>query len=68
MTSITTETRQVAGYKRKWSEQGRARVSVDCVFCGSEMIVYLWSLAGSGKKCHCGAKLHHDGSMTKARR
>lgn len=65
MTSNSTETRQVDGYKRKWSEMGKTRISVDCAFCGTEMIAYLWSLAGSGKKCQCGAMLHADGSMTK---
>lgn len=27
-----------------------------CPFCGSPVRAYWWSLAGSGKRCDCGAK------------
>lgn len=67
MTSNSTETRQVKGYKRKWVEKGKTRVSVDCPFCGTELIAYVWSLAGSGKKCQCGAKMDMTGTFSKDR-
>lgn len=65
MTSNSTETRKIDGYKRKWSETGKTRIAVDCPFCGAELIAYLWSLAGSGKKCQCGAKMDHSGQFKK---
>ncbi len=34
---------------------GRILVSLRCPFCGAKVFAYLWSLAGSGKKCDCGA-------------
>ena len=39
---------------RKWggrSAFGRSTVYVDCPFCGHATEVYIWSLAGSGKRC-----------------
>jgi len=65
--SNSTETRQIDGYKRKWHEMGRTRILVTCPFCGADIIAYLWSLAGLGKKCSCGAKLHGSGEVTKDR-
>lgn len=41
------------------STVGRSIVYITCPFCGEEVTAYLWSLNGSGKRCHCGAK--HDG-------
>ena len=32
-------------------EHGRSRVIVECPFCGRANIAYIWSLAGSGKRC-----------------
>lgn len=63
--SNSTETRQIDGYKRKWSEMGKTRIAVDCPFCGVELIAYLWSLAGSGKRCQCGAKMDSTGTFEK---
>lgn len=31
-----------------------------CPFCQGEIKAFWWSLAGGGKKCYCGAKLHSD--------
>ena len=33
------------------------RIRIQCAFCEGWTIAYLWSLAGSGKKCSCGALL-----------
>jgi hypothetical protein len=30
-------------------------VKIECPFCGTVVLAYVWSLAGSGKKCPCGA-------------
>lgn len=35
---------------------GRNEVYITCPFCGVETLAYLWSLAGGGKRCQCGAK------------
>ncbi len=58
------EVRPHDGYRVLSSEMGRTRVVLICPFCTSEVAAYLWSLAGSGKKCSCGAVL----SMHRARR
>jgi hypothetical protein len=39
------------------SHVGRSYGFVDCPFCHTTVRVYLWSLAGSGKRCPCGALL-----------
>ena len=48
--------------KRKWyvfytwgEANGRSRINTMCPFCKKGMSIYLWSLAGSGKRCKCGA-------------
>lgn len=30
---------------------GGSTIGIECPFCGKETTAYLWSLAGSGKKC-----------------
>jgi hypothetical protein len=40
------------------SETGRSRVGIRCPFCDVVTEAYVWSLAGSGKRCECGA-VHH---------
>lgn len=39
------------------SEHGRSTMIVKCPFCKEEFEVYIWSFAGSGKRCSCGALL-----------
>jgi hypothetical protein len=39
---------------------GRKWVLIECPCCGREVLCYVWSLAGSGKRCKCGA-LHYTG-------
>lgn len=43
------------------SEFGRSSVTIICPFCGTYVTAFLWSLAGSGKRCTCGAKLNRYG-------
>jgi hypothetical protein len=38
------------------AEFGRSTMDIKCPFCGEVTTAYKWSLAGSGKKCGCGAK------------
>lgn len=38
------------------SEFGRSSLDIKCPFCGAITTAFKWSLAGSGKKCFCGAK------------
>lgn len=50
-------------HERDWSggdyvslENGKSSIRIECPFCGASFIAYVWSLAGSGKKCKgCGA-------------
>ena len=38
------------------SKNGKSTVFVTCPFCQEEVEAYIWSMAGSGKKCpKCGA-------------
>lgn len=37
------------------SSIGRNEIFIICPFCRVEVKAYLWSLAGSGKRCSCGA-------------
>lgn len=46
-------------------EMGRSSIEIECPFCGSMVRAYVWSLAGVGKRCPCGAKFHHNGSAIK---
>ena len=56
-TTLDLETRPHTGLRELSREVGRIRVAITCPFCGDEVIAYVWSLAGSGKKCDCGALL-----------
>jgi hypothetical protein len=40
-------------------------VETSCPFCGAWTKIYVWSLAGSGKFCSCGAKFSSGGRCTK---
>ena len=44
---------------------GRTRILIECPFCGAREWAYVWSLAGSGKRCPCGALHGSLGSMKK---
>lgn len=39
------------------SRHGRSTMMVKCPFCEEEVEVFIWSFAGSGKRCSCGALL-----------
>ena len=43
---------------------GRSTIWITCPFCGTETECFLWSLAGSGKRCTCGAKHHYLNAVT----
>ncbi len=36
-----------------------------CPFCGVEVVLYWWSVAGHGKRCDCGAMFFMDGTAEK---
>jgi len=38
------------------STHGRSIVYITCPFCAYTMLCYRWSIAGSGRRCPCGAK------------
>ncbi len=58
---------------REWSglgyysmPNGRSYIYIECPFCKTKVKAYVWSLAGSGKKCHgCGAQFASFGNATK---
>ena len=37
------------------SSHGRSSFYITCPFCQEDTKVFQWSLAGSGRKCKCGA-------------
>jgi len=36
-------------------EMGRSRITIICPWCASHVVAFIWSLAGGGKRCACGA-------------
>jgi hypothetical protein len=43
------------------STMGKSSVTAECPFCHRGVVIFLWSIAGNGKKrCTCGAVLHAD--------
>lgn len=53
---------RVAVSNRAW---GGSMVVVECPFCGDWTKAYVWSMAGVGKKCECGALHLWHGSMSR---
>jgi hypothetical protein len=44
------------------TEVGRSRIVIRCPFCKACVVAYTWSLAGSGKRCGCGAMHYRTGT------
>lgn len=55
------ETRFATTVRTNRAAAGRTTVDIECPFCQCVTQAYAWSLAGSGKRCDCGALLHGDG-------
>jgi hypothetical protein len=49
---IEVRTSETYGYR---GDFGRASIMIICPFCKAHLRGYIWSLAGGGKKCSCGA-------------
>jgi hypothetical protein len=53
--------RYLPDHRRKYthsqvnSEIGKSYIMIECPFCSKVVKAYVWSLAGGGKKCECGA-------------
>lgn len=47
----------------KSSRHGKSTMMVRCPFCESEIEVYIWSFAGSERRCSCGALLEMYGCV-----
>jgi hypothetical protein len=48
------------------SAMGKSSVVATCPFCDGPVTIFLWSIAGNGKKrCSCGAALHSNGVARK---
>ena len=67
MTERREEHREHTGLRELYREMGRVRVEITCPFCGEPVLAFLWSLAGSGKRCPCGALLTQTGAWRKAK-
>ena len=39
------------------SSHGKSTKIIVCPFCERQIEVYIWSFAGCGRKCECGARL-----------
>lgn len=40
-------------------------ITAACPFCGAHVKIFVWSLAGGGKLCTCGAKFGSGGQAQK---
>lgn len=61
---MSTETRPYAITHGR-ATMGRAPVEITCPFCDLVVEAFLWSLAGVGKRCPCGAKFNPSGNAVK---
>ena len=59
------EQRAHTGLTELSREVGRILVRIICPFCEEHVHAYLWSLAGSGKKCDCGAVIYQTSARRK---
>jgi hypothetical protein len=50
-----------------YSAFGRSHCYITCPFCQAETKAFVWSLAGGGKRCSCGA-LHTNLGLTYRKR
>lgn len=49
---------------RRFTEMGKTRILIECPVCKETVWGYVWSLAGSGKKCpKCGALHTYNGTV-----
>jgi hypothetical protein len=48
---------------RRHRTSGRSSVTLCCPFCSAHVTAYLWSLAGGGKRCYCGAMAGGNGNF-----
>ena len=54
---MTTETRLAPSEGVDYRANGRTVATLRCPFCDCLVEARTWSLAGSGKRCECGAVL-----------
>ena len=53
------EVRESAAHSYR-SRHGRSSIIIVCPWCGGEELAYVWSLAGSGKRCSsCKDVIHY---------
>lgn len=46
------------------SKVGRTVLAITCPYCHTTTEAYAWSLAGTGKRCECGAVHHYRPAVT----
>ena len=62
---MTKESRPFDVVRDVTPRMGRSSIDISCPFCKTVVEAYLWSLAGSGKRCPgCGAKHTYLGGLT----
>lgn len=49
------EGREYAIISESPGSNGRSTYTLRCPFCQGRVVAYVWSLAGGGKRCPCGA-------------
>jgi len=59
------ETRTYTVLEEARRPNGRSSLTIRCPFCDGVTEAFRWSLAGSGKRCRCGAKFGHGGQAYK---
>lgn len=48
------------------SEHGKSTIKITCPFCNNDIIAYIWSISGCGKRCdNCGAMLSGNSAYKK---
>lgn len=54
---VYPEPRRATVLEVEVAANGRTSARVECPFCENQMVVPVWSLAGTGKRCSCKAVL-----------
>ncbi len=47
------------------SRRTQKTITAICPFCQERVLIFIWSLGGSGKLCQCGAKFQSGGKAYK---
>jgi hypothetical protein len=62
---VRYESREWTGEGYYSLPNGRSYIYIRCPYCGARVRAHVWSLAGSGKNCLCGAEFASFGCAYK---